>query len=346
MFTKIIKALNNLVERLTPRQLIFGAAALGLATMLMVFTTMTHLKQSMEAEIKAAKTEPVQMTKAVVAKVNIPRGVIIQENMLTVKEFAVKSLPKGSSEDIENFINLPTKLEIFAGDIMTTDKVFTDMRQAGFIGMIPENCRALTIPVNNVAAVAGWLKAGDRVDIILIMNGEGGTKSEVLMENVLLLSVNKNANRYVQKTEVKDKKKKEQPEEEEDETAEEEEESPPTDKVELLQDYSPSEATGSVTLALKPDEITRITAMTSIGRIYLALRPLKPRSDSMYIEERQYYTATRSSEPPLPPEPPTPIIPSLPPQANVPTPALPVIPNNGNLPTPADEGFEIIKWGN
>ncbi|MBR4643353.1 MAG: hypothetical protein IKO74_11660 [Selenomonadaceae bacterium] len=103
----------------------------------------------------------------------------------------------------------------------------------------------------------------------------------------------------------------------------------------MLQNYSHAEAVGSVTLALKPDEITRITAMTSIGRIYLALRPLKPRSDSMYIRETDYYTATRSSEPPAPP---MPVIPAVPPP-NIPSPVLPVIPSNAIAPS--DEGFEI-----
>ncbi|MBR4643352.1 MAG: SAF domain-containing protein [Selenomonadaceae bacterium] len=130
MFTKIMKALNSLVKRLTPRQLLFGAGALALITILMVYTTLTHIKQSFEEEAKALKVEPIQMTKVVVAKVNIPRGVVIQADMLTVKDFAVKSLPKGTSNEIENFINLPTKLEIFAGDILTTEKVFTDYRQA------------------------------------------------------------------------------------------------------------------------------------------------------------------------------------------------------------------------
>ena len=343
MFTKIIKALNSLVERLTPRQLLFGAAALGLITILMVYTTLSHIRQSFEDEAKALKVEPIQMTKAVVAKVNIPRGMIIQADMLAVKEFAVKSLPKGTSNEIEAFINLPTKLEVFAGDILTNEKVFTDYRQAGFVGMIPDNCRALTIPVNNVTAVAGWIKAGDRVDIILVLNSEGGTKSEVFLENVLLLSVNRNANRYVQKPQQKKNQNEQSDDTKQDNDSEVEEEPSDVDKVELLQNYSPSEAVGSVTLALKPDEITKVIAMTSIGRIYLALRPLKPRSDSMYIKETDYYTATRSSEPPAPP---TPIIPALPPNANIPSPALPVIPSNGINPTPSDEGFEIIKWGN
>ena len=157
----------------------------------------------------------------------------------------------------------------------------------------------------------------------------------MLMENVLLLSINRNANRYIQKPQQKKKKQDEQSTLTEQLDDADNVEPEDVDKVELLQNYSHAEAVGSVTLALKPDEITRITAMTSIGRIYLALRPLKPRSDSMYIRETDYYTATRSSEPPAPP---MPVIPAVPPP-NIPSPVLPVIPSNAIAPS--DEGFEI-----
>ena len=177
MFTRVIKVLNSLIERLTSKQLLACTAAIGVLIALMVYMTLTHIESSLEAE----KPVPIKMTKAVVAKVDIPRGVVISADMLSVKDFAVKSLPKGTASDIEEFINLPTKLEIFAGDIMTTEKVFTDYRQAGFIGMIPENCRAVTVPVDNVTGIAGLMKAGDRVDVILVLNSDGSYSAKCLV---------------------------------------------------------------------------------------------------------------------------------------------------------------------
>lgn len=359
MFTKIIRVLNNLIERFTPRQLLAGAAIIGALVVLMVYFTLTQ----MESSLKAAQPKEIKLTKIVVAKVDIPRGVVIQKDMLRVKEFVVDSLPKGTSSQIEMFLNLPTKLEIFAGDILTTDKVFTDYRQAGFIGMIPDDCRAVTIPANNVTAISGLIKAGDHVDIILIRNVEGGTKSSVFMENVLLLSINQNVDRQIQNPKPKDKKgadqknsedKKSKPEE--NSTTENLEEVMTAEEImaqsDKLAKQPMGQNVGMVTLALKPDEITRVIAATTMGRFYLALRPLKPRSDSMYIHETDYYSATDSSEPPPPKStqpatPPVPVIPVAPvPNAQVPSPNLPVIPNNGKLPTKQDDAFEIIQWGN
>ena len=349
MFTKVIRILNSLVERFTPRQLLAGAAAIGLLVVLMVYGTLTHIESSM----KVAQPKPVKLTKVVVAKTDIPRGAIIQKDMLKVKEFVADSLPKGTAKDIEEFINLPTKMQIFEGDILTTEKVYADIRQAGFIGMIPEDCRAVTIPINNVTGIAGLLKAGDRVDIILLLNSEeDGTKSTVLMQNVLLLSVNRDAEQNLA-TESKSSAPKETSLDAENVGTENPNEESMAESVVRnvtgIRRPPTGGGVGTATLALHPDEITRVIAASTIGRLYLALRPLKPRGDSMFIRETDYYTATNSSEPPAPKvtTPPVPVIPNVPPQGSqLPPPNLPVIPNGGKSPAPKEDAFEIIQWGN
>lgn len=348
MFTKVIRVLNSLVERFTPRQLLAGAAAIGLLVVLMVYGTLTHIESSM----KVAQPKPVNLTKVVVAKTNIPRGAIIQKDMLKVKEFVADSLPKGTAKDVAEFINLPTKMEIFEGDILTTEKVYTDARQAGFIGMIPEDCRAVTIPINNVTGIAGLLKAGDRVDIILLLNSDGGTKSTVLMQNVLLLSVNRDAEQNLAGGKETTAPQETSLDAESVGTENPNEESMAESVVRNVMGVRRPPTGGGVgtaTLALHPDEITRVIAASTIGRLYLALRPLKPRGDSMFIRETDYYTATNSSAPPAtkaPPTPPVPVIPNAPPQGSqLPPPNLPVIPG-GKSPAPKEDAFEIIQWGN
>ena len=349
MFTGVIKALNKLIERLTSKQLLACTGAIGLLIASMVYLTLTHIESTIEDTAEIEKSLRLEMTKAVVAKVDIPRGAIISADMLTVKNFAVESLPEGTSSDIEEFVNLPTKLEIFAGDIMTTEKIFTDYRQAGFIGMIPENCRAVAVSVDNVTGIAGLMKAGDRVDVILVSKSENGTHSKVILQNVLLLSIKRNVDRYVQPP--KDKKDESTlPNSLSEEKAEDESITKEVAKEVTQQVLPASGEVGTVTLALKPDEVTRIIAATTLGKIYLVLRPLKPRSDSMYINETDYYTESERSEPSqrgMFSQPTLPKIPSASPPSSFPNPVLPEIPNNGakNL-TPKNEAFEVIQWGN
>ncbi|MBR6711378.1 MAG: hypothetical protein IKI76_00055 [Selenomonadaceae bacterium] len=93
MFTKVIKTLNNLIERLASKQLLIGTAGIGVLVALMIYITLAHIESSVEAE----KPVPIKMTKVVVAKLDIPRGAVITADMLSVKNFAVESLPKGTS---------------------------------------------------------------------------------------------------------------------------------------------------------------------------------------------------------------------------------------------------------
>ena len=57
-------------ERLTSKQLLAITDAIGVSTALMVYTTLKHIESSVEVE----KPVSIEMTKAVVAKFNIPRG--------------------------------------------------------------------------------------------------------------------------------------------------------------------------------------------------------------------------------------------------------------------------------
>lgn len=374
MFNRVIKFLNALVERMTPKQLLMGTIGAGVFVFLLIFLTLQHMEQTFIDE----QPEPIEMTKIVVAKTNIPRGALIKADMLKVKDFATISLPEGTTSDIETFVGLPTKLEIFADDILTENKVFMDYRQAGFIGMIPEDCRAVSIPIDSVTGIAGLVKAGDYVDVISVTSeGNTGTKVEVILQNILLLSINKNSDRELQKESPKDESEDEEEKSETQKSAEElvnKGTKIHKDADKALQGKGAegkglgaaggggeAEDLGTATLALKPDDITKVIGAMSAGQIYLALRPLKPASDSMYIRETDYYVNGNArfgsqsflarqnqlyrpyasySAPSVRPTP------APQPQQQ---PSAPATLSNGSgvrsSAPPKEQGFEVIKWG-
>jgi len=55
--------------------------------------------------------------------------------------------------------------------------------------MIAMPLRAVTIPVNEVAGVAGFVKPDDRVDVVLTSASEGGGSARVLLQNMRVLAV-------------------------------------------------------------------------------------------------------------------------------------------------------------
>jgi pilus assembly protein CpaB len=43
--------------------------------------------------------------------------------------------------------------------------------------LIPEGYRAMSVPVNDVVAVAGWVRPGTRVDVLVTLTGFGTSRS-------------------------------------------------------------------------------------------------------------------------------------------------------------------------
>ena len=169
-------------------------------------------------------------------------------------------LPEGYVTDSKQAINLPASVALQKGDVLTTKKFYSDIRMAGFPGKIPDDCRAVSIAITDATGVAGFAKPGDRVDVVLVEKGDGIATSTILLQNVLLLSINNNMG--VKKTPSSEG---------------EQQLNPSTEAID-----NPTIAT----LALKPDEGLQLVSASKLGEIYLMLRPFRP-SDS-YVDASDY----------------------------------------------------------
>ena len=83
--------------------------------------------------------------------------------------------PEGALKSFDEVRDKQVKFSIFAGDILTMQKMFSATADEGFTGTIPPNCRAVSISVNDTTSVAGFAKAGDFVDLILVERGNAAT---------------------------------------------------------------------------------------------------------------------------------------------------------------------------
>ena len=166
MFTK----LTNMINDMRPRQLIALAAMCGVLMFGLFYITL-KLSSGEETPLPVSEeAAPVEMVKVVVAKQNIPVRTRIQESMLQVKELPATAVPEGAIKDMSAILNEPARVSIFAGDVLTQQKLFGERSDEGFLGTIPPDCRAVSISVNNITGVAGFAKPGDYVDLLLVEN--------------------------------------------------------------------------------------------------------------------------------------------------------------------------------
>lgn len=238
MFQKIVNKLNDL----RPRQLIILAVAAAVLMFITIYTGMSLLTKQeiiVQPQEQAPPPPAVEKTAVVVAKVNIPPRTRIQDTMLQMKELPVDLVPEGAIKSFDDVLNVQVKVSIFAGDVLTIQKVFTDKSAEGFVGTIPDGCRAISINVNEVTGVAGFAKPGDFVDLLLVEKSEYSATTSVLLQNVPLLSVNQ-------------------------------------DMGDSMVDTNSGAAISNptiATLALLPEDAMKLISASKLGEIYMSLRP-------------------------------------------------------------------------
>ena len=293
MFQKLINKLNDL----RPKQLLILAAIAGVLMFITIIVGMNMMTKQEVAIIPppvVKEEKPViQTTQVVVAKVNIPPRTRIQESMLQMKELPVDMVPEGAIESFDAVKNVQVKVSIFSGDILTIQKVFSESTDEGFVGEIPTDCRAISINVNEVTGVGGFAKPGDKVDLLIVESDKYNAVSNILLQNVLLLSVNQDTTQ--------------------------------TGNIITEEGIAKPSAIHNpsiATFALPPEDILKLIAATKLGEIYMMLRPSKPQAN--YVPQMEY--ALESISKPKP-EVQTPVIPSNVPLPEIPANALePVVP--------------------
>ena len=225
-----------------------------------------------------------KMVWVLAANKNIPPRATIQENMLTLVELPEESVPEGALSDIKAVNNHPAAVIIMKGDIITKQKLMSDPKMAGFTGTIPPECRAISVGISDVTGVAGFAAAGDYVDVMVVTGRkeEGQLVGKLVLQNVLLLGINKSGGGANEKPAKLDSDNKHA--------------SPDTDKSQHTSTKADKEAMATAPLALTPEDALQLATTAQNGVVYLALRPYKPKEEVVVAHDYVVHTE-RSVEP-------------------------------------------------
>ena len=145
-------------------------------------------------EQETRKTKAIQMDRAVVAVGDLPVGTKLNATQLKVVGWPKESKPQGSFVDVAAVTDRVVIKPVSAGDVITEQKLLPkDAKGAG--GMmtyaVPEGHRAVTVGVNEVAGVAGFIAPGNQVDVVLttqIPSRPGDNISKIVLQNVPILA--------------------------------------------------------------------------------------------------------------------------------------------------------------
>jgi pilus assembly protein CpaB len=162
----------------------------GLAAMLASVMVYSALKRR-EAEVQNAMSHNVEV---VVAAYDLPLGTKIDLGEVKLARWSADSLPEGAYTDPHQVIGSYVKNSLVANEPIVQAKLFTGDKTAGVMPLlIPFGMRAVSVPVDEVSDVAGFVLPHTRVDVLVAtQSGEGGGDkafSKVILQNVEVLAV-------------------------------------------------------------------------------------------------------------------------------------------------------------
>ncbi|MFA4889696.1 MAG: Flp pilus assembly protein CpaB [Candidatus Omnitrophota bacterium] len=170
------------------------------AAIALVLTAMinSYIQQKSEEARKTALSRQQSLSRVVVAKVDIPAGATIKEDMLKEETVPKNVLQPRAASSIDRIVDKIAIVAISKGEQVLLNKVNMPGQEASLAMKVPSGKRAISVPIDNISAVGGMIKPGDHVDIvgwvpIPAMNAEGKQVTQMspmpLFQDVLVLAV-------------------------------------------------------------------------------------------------------------------------------------------------------------
>lgn len=223
--------------KLSNKKLLSIAVVLSLMTVILVY----HYLKGITSEQTVQDGVSV-----VVAKVDISPKTKITPDMVAEVKMPSAYIQPGAVISLNKVVGIVAREHIVSGEQISERRLVRDGKSVGFTGIIPRDKRALTVAVNEVKGVAGFIKAGDYVDVVVTFDtaAVGEDVSHVVMQNILVLASNRDTETVATE--------------------------PGKDGAKEVSKNA------TVTVAVTPDEAAKLTLSEEKGKIRLVLRPYLP----------------------------------------------------------------------
>jgi pilus assembly protein CpaB len=211
------------------------ALALGLIASLYVYRTL-------QSRAGAGSDAGVDV---IVATDDLQVGARVQEHDIKIIKIPAADLPPGSPRRRSEVLGHGVIVPIAKGEFILPNRLAGENAGSGLPSLIPPGMRAVSVRVNEVVSVAGFVTPGTRVDVLLTgtPGGSGEQQTTTVLQNVAVLASGHTLERTA--------------------TGE-------------------AQTTAVITLLVSPDDAQRLTLASSEGHIQLALRnPLDTRQDEV-----------------------------------------------------------------
>ncbi len=140
------------------------------------------------------KVVPLEKVSIIVAASEIPAGTALASGMIKKADYFRESLPEGHFVDPASLVGRVLIQRVKANEPIFESRLAPiDVRMGGVAALISPKKRAVAVKVDKVIGVAGFIHAGNRVDVLVTVEPQRtGQKWEaitkIVLENILVLA--------------------------------------------------------------------------------------------------------------------------------------------------------------
>jgi pilus assembly protein CpaB len=216
------------------RLLMIGVVALALGAFVSLFVYKNLVGRPATVEAGAD---------VIVAADDIQVGSRVEEHDVRIARFPASGLPPGAFSKRSQVMGRGVIIPISKGEFLLPSKLAPENAGSGLPALIPPGMRAVSVRVNEVVSVAGFVGPGTRVDVLLTGTPGGSSESQTttVLQNVAVIASGQRLERNA---------------------------------------AGEAQATPVITLLASPEDAERLTLASSEGKIQLVLRnPLDTHQD-------------------------------------------------------------------
>lgn len=148
---------------------------------------------SVSRYLSSAQAYTKNLNSVAVAKVAIPLGTKITPDQLTVVQFPKESIPDGAFDSPEKLAGRVAVVNISAREPVTEARLAPIGTAGGLSAVIPEGYRAMTVKVDDVVGISGFIMPGTLVDVVVVIDpaekaGMQDPISKIVLQNIKVLA--------------------------------------------------------------------------------------------------------------------------------------------------------------
>jgi pilus assembly protein CpaB len=268
---------------------------------------------SVSRYLSSAQAYTKNLNMIAVAKVAIPVGTKIIPEQVMMVQFPKESTPDGTFDTAAKLTDRVAVVNIGAREPITDSRLAPEGTAGGLSAVIPEGYRAMTVKVDDVVGISGFIMPGTLVDVVVVIRPDDSTASQgpiskIVLQNIKVLANGQNI-----------------------------------DKPENQRDANSVKV---VTLLVTPEQAEKLALASSEGKLQLVMRNSIDQGDEQTtgVNKRGLLTGERATPAPDPgslkSEQPKPVVKSAPPRPRPQVEAKPVV---APAPPPPRASIEMIE---